>query len=143
MKILLFCVALTMSALVQAQQIPTGIWQLNDFNSGKALVHLKFEQAPDGLRAVIVAIPKSSPLAKSPKCTTCPPRDVRHNKPLQGMIVLDGLQAAGAGWVQGNWLDLEKGFTYMANLKMINPNQIKVSVMYGKMEKARLLNRVK
>lgn len=142
MKSLLFFVLMMLNMLVQAQQIPSGTWQLNDFNSGRALVHLKFEQKTDGLRAVIVGIPKSSPLAKSAKCTTCPPRDSRHNKPLQGMVVLDGLQAAGAGWVQGNWLDLEKGFTYMANLKVLNANQIKVSVMYGKMEKARILNRV-
>jgi len=143
MKILLLIVGFTCSVFAQAQQIPAGVWQLNDFKSGNALAYLKFERAPDGLRAVIVGIPKSSPLAKSPKCTTCPPRDARHNKPLQGMVVLDGLQAAGAGWVQGNWLDLEKGFSYMANLMVVNQNQIKVSVMYGKMEKARLLYRVK
>lgn len=143
MKRLTFLVFLFLSTAVQAQQIPTGIWQLNDTNSGKAMVHLKFENTAEGLRAVITDVPTSSPLAKSLKCTTCPPRDKRHNKPLRGMVILDGLQASGTGWVQGNWLDLEKGFTYMANVKMVNANQIKVSVMYGKMEKARLLYRVK
>lgn len=143
MRTILLMLALLTASFVHAQQIPTGIWQLNDFNSGKALVHLKFEKATDGMRAVIVNIPSSSPLAKSPKCTTCSPRDARHNKPLLGMVLVDGLQAAGAGWVQGNWLDLEKGFTYMANMSVVNANEIKVSVMYGKMEKARFLGRVK
>lgn len=126
-----------------AQQLPAGTWQLNDFNSGKPLVHLQFKQHPTGMQAVIVGIPKNSPLAADARCMTCSPRDKRHKKPLLGMVMLEGLQLAGTSWVQGEWLDLEKGFTYMANLSQISPTEIKVSVLYGKMEKARILRKLK
>lgn len=134
---------LLQAMVLRAQQRPEGTWQLNDFNTGKPLVLLKFEQAKTGVQAVVVGIPKNSPLAANPRCVTCSPRDKRHNQPLMGMVVLDGMQAAGTTWVQGNWLDLEKGFTYMANLTVLSPTEIKVSVLYGKMEKARMLKRVK
>lgn len=138
-----FCLLLLSHCAATAQQLPTGTWQLTDFNSGKPLVQLQFKQHPTGMQAVIVGIPKNSPLAADARCLTCSPRDKRHKKPLMGMVVLEGLQPAGTTWVQGEWLDLEKGFTYMANLSQLSPTEIKVSVLYGKMEKARMLRKLK
>lgn len=126
-----------------AQQPFAGTWRLDDANSGKPLLHLRFEQKTGGLQAVIAAIPAQSNLAKSKNCTFCPTKDPRRGKPLLGMALLTGLQPNGNRWVQGSWLDPEKGFTYMANLQPEGPDKIRVSVMYGKMEKPRYLYRVK
>lgn len=126
-----------------AQQALSGTWRLDDAKTGKALLHLRFVQQVNGLQAVVVAIPAASPLAKSKNCDFCPSNDPRRGKPLLGMALLTGLQPTGNRWVQGSWLDPEKGFTYMANLQAEGPDKIRVSVMYGKMEKPCYLYRVK
>lgn len=143
MKILSLLFTLLLGLGAAAQQPLAGTWRLDDGNSGKALLHLRFEQKTDGLRAVIVAIPAQSPLAKQKNCDFCPAKDPRRGKPLLGMALITGLQPTGNRWVQGTWLDSDKGFTYMANLQPEGPDKIRVSVMYGKMEKPRYLYRVK
>lgn len=143
MKILSLLFTLLLGLGAAAQQPLSGTWRLDDGNSGKPLMHLRFEQKTDGLRAVIVAIPAQSPLAKQKNCDFCPAKDPRHGKPLMGMALITGLQPTGNRWVQGTWLDPDKGFTYMANLQPEGPDKIRVSVMYGKMEKPRYLYRVK
>lgn len=143
MKGFLFLLISLIGLSAFAQQPLAGTWRLDDANSGKPLLHLRFEQKADGLQAVIAAIPSQSALAKSKTCGFCPPKDARRGKPLLGMAVLTGLQPTGNRWVQGSWLDPEKGFTYMANLQPEGPDKIRLSVMYGKMEKPRYLYRVK
>lgn len=129
-------------ALVFAQaQVPKGKWELRD-KKGNPLVHLAFDKSETGLRARIVAIPKGSSFATDGRCTTCVKKDPRHNKPLKGMWVLTGMQAAGTRWVQGDWLDLETGFSYVADLEIISEDELIIHQMYGRMAKPKPLKRV-
>ena len=143
MKYLLWMLLMVLGGESSAQQPLSGTWRLNDAQTGKVLLHLRFVQKADGLQAVVVAIPAGSALAKTKTCGFCPPNDPRRGKPLLGMALLTGLQPTGNRWVQGSWLDPEKGFTYMANVQAEGPDKIRLSVMYGKMEKPRYLYRVK
>lgn len=143
MKIVSCLFVMLMACHAAAQRPLAGTWRLDDGNSGKPLLHLRFEQKADGLHGVIVAIPAQSPWAKQKNCDFCPSKDPRRGKPLLGMALITGLQPTGNRWVQGTWLDPDKGFTYMANLQPEGNDKIKVSVMYGKMEKPRYLYRVK
>lgn len=139
---LLLLMALAHSAFSQ-HKVPQGIWAINDGKTGKPLVYVKFEKHSTGMRAVITQIPKASAFAEDPRCTSCSPKDERHKKPLVGMVVLSGMKPAGTRWVQGEWLDLEKGYTYMANLMQQNDKELIVYVMYGKMSKPKYLQRVR
>lgn len=139
--LLLFFVLLPALLLGQAQ-VPQGKWELRD-KKGNPLVHLSFEKAETGLRAKVVAIPKGSIFEADGRCTTCVKKDPRHNKPLKGMWVLSGMQAAGTRWVQGDWLDLETGFSYVADLEITGPDEIIIHQMYGRMAKPKLLKKVR
>ncbi|MFN3529698.1 MAG: DUF2147 domain-containing protein [Bacteroidia bacterium] len=140
-KLLFFLWLLSCPALAQ-HKVPEGIWQIKDSKTGKALVYVQFEQTETGMQAVITQIPKHSAFAADPRCNTCSPKDNRYKQPLIGMVVLGGMKPVGTRWVQGEWLDLEKGFSYMADLVQQNDKELTVYVMYGKMSKPKQLQRV-
>lgn len=140
-KLALFFFVLLPALLFAQAKVPQGKWELRD-KKGNPLVHLAFEQAETGLRAKIVVIPKGSPFAANGRCTTCVKKDPRRNQPLKGMWVLTGMQAAGTRWVQGDWLDLETGFSYVADLEIISADEIIIHQMYGRMAKPKPLKKV-
>jgi|GEM_PF-2338461 len=129
-------------AAAQAK-VPQGIWAMHSSTSDGVVAHLKFDLIQSGLRARIVAIPASSVLSKSTVCNTCPKSDPRNKTPLKNMVVLRGMQAAGTRWVQGDWLDVEKGFSYAANLELRSEELLILHVMYGGRTKPRKLTLVK
>lgn len=144
MKNIAFWLLLMLPAFSSAQaKVPQGIWAMHGSTSEKVVAHLKFEQTPTGLQARIVAIPPGSVLIKSAVCNTCPKSDPRFKKPLVNMVVLQGMQAAGTRWVQGDWLDVEKGFSYAANLELRTSDLLILHVMYGGRNKPRKLTLVK
>lgn len=144
MKNLAFWLLLMLPVFAAAQaKVPQGTWAMHGSTSEKVVAHLKFEQTSAGLQARIVAIPAGSVLGKSELCTTCPKSDPRYKKPLKNMIVLQGMQAAGTRWVQGDWLDVEKGFSYAANLELRSSDLLILHVMYGGRNKPRKLTLVK
>jgi hypothetical protein len=144
MKKIAFWLFLMLPVLAAAQaKVPQGIWAMHGSTSEKVVAHLKFEKTTAGLQARIVAIPAGSVLSKSVVCNTCPKSDSRYKKPLLNMVVLQGMQAAGTRWVQGDWLDVEKGFSYAANLELRSSDLLILHVMYGGRDKPRKLTLVK
>ncbi len=144
MKNIAFWLFLVLPALAGAQaKVPQGIWAMHGSTSEMVVAHLKFEQTSSGLQARIVAVPAGSVLSKSAVCNTCPKADPRYKKPLLNMVVLQGMQPAGTRWVQGDWLDVEKGFSYAANLELRSSELLILHVMYGSRTKPRKLTLVK
>jgi hypothetical protein len=144
MKNFAFWLFLLLPVLAAAQaKVPQGTWAMHGSTSESVVAHLKFDLTKSGLRARIVAIPPGSTLSKSTVCNTCPKADPRYKKPLQNMVVLQGMQAAGTRWVQGDWLDVEKGFSYAANLELRSSELLILHVMYGGRAKPRKLTLVK
>lgn len=124
-------------------KVPKGTWAMHGSTSESVVAHLQFDLIASGLRARIVAIPVGSVLSRSAVCNTCPKGDERYLKPLKNMVVLQGMQAAGTRWVQGDWLDVEKGFSYAANLELRSDELLILHVMYGGRTKPRKLTLVK
>jgi hypothetical protein len=129
-------------AVASAQTIPSGTWVMHDSKAGKPLVHLRFAATEFGMRAYIVHVPDQSLLAADTRCLTCAPKDARYKKPLKNMEILSGARAAGTRWVQGEWLDIEKGFTYMAEIEVKSADELMLYLMYGKMAKPKRLTRL-
>lgn len=129
-------------ALSQAK-VPQGIWQLHGSTNQEVLAHLQFDRTSTGLRARIVAIPPGSALEKSKSCVTCPKSDARYKQPLVGMEVLRGMQGMCTRWVQGDWLDVERGFSYVADLEQRSSDLLILHVMYGNRPKPRKLTLLK
>ena len=48
-------------------------------------------------------------------------------RPLKGLLIMQGFQAAGDGWVGGSLYDPKSGLTYKGSLDPVGPDRLKVT----------------
>lgn len=103
----------------QSPASAVGRWKTIDDATGKAKSIVEIYQAKDGRLAgkvVDVLDLKDGPNPTCGKCT-----GGNHGKPINGLVILWGLRADGAGqWSGGRVLDPENGKDYKAKLELLD-----------------------
>jgi uncharacterized protein (DUF2147 family) len=126
MKKILLIFVLLLSILGHSQSI-IGKWKTIDDETGKERSIVEIYESDGKIYAKIVKL-----LVKSEEnrvCENC--KGVNKNKPLKGLIVIDGLKKDGDEWNGAKILDPKTGKEYKCYLTLDNPNKLKVRGYLG------------
>lgn len=118
MRILLLCLLLSLLPVkAMAQEAPVGSWLTIDDSTGKPKSVVEIYRSSDGTLAGRVIEVLQSDRGPDPVCEQC--RGDRRNQPVQGMVILWGMEHAGDSWEGGRILDPSSGSIYSARLRLI------------------------
>ncbi len=116
-----FLLASTTALFSQAS--PIGIWKTIDDKTGEAKSHVEVYEQNDQVYGKIVKL-----LLKAPDtvCEKCP--GAKKNKPVLGMVIIDGLKSYKHYWRKGDILDPESGDLYSCSIwfEEDQPDELKV-----------------
>lgn len=90
-----------------AQSSPAGLWKTIDDETGEAKSHVRIYEKNGKFHGKVEKLLLSSP---DKVCEACP--GDKKNKPLVGMVVIEGLKAYDDYWKGGTILDPESGSEY-------------------------------
>lgn len=112
---LLFSFLMVFSCLGHAENSPVGLWKTIDDNTGKPRSLIRISDKNGELIATIEKglLPGETGEKVCGKCT-----DERKDKPLVGMIIMDGMKAKGDIFEGGHILDPDNGETYKCKIKI-------------------------
>ncbi len=111
---LLVCFLALFSYLANADNSPVGLWKTIDDATGKPRLLIRISDKNDELIAVVEKglLPTDIPNDACDKCT-----DERKDKPLIGMVMMDGMKAKGDVYEGGHILDPDNGKIYQCKIK--------------------------
>ncbi|WP_353484936.1 DUF2147 domain-containing protein [Haliscomenobacter sp.] len=126
MKYFLSIVCLSLLCTIgtlQAQTNPFGVWKSIDDKTGEAKSNVEVYQKNGKLYGKVIKILTDKPNAK---CDDC--KGDKKDQPVQGMVIIEGLQEAEGTWKNGTILDPENGNVYgcVIWLEEGKPNELKV-----------------
>ncbi|HCE54755.1 MAG: DUF2147 domain-containing protein [Lutibacter sp.] len=124
-KILLTFVLLF--AIVSHSQSITGKWKTIDDETGKERSIVEIYESEGKIYAKIVKLLEKS--EENKVCENC--KDANKNKPLKGMIIINGLKKDGNEWNGAKILDPKTGSEYKCYITLENPNKLKVRGYLG------------
>ena len=106
---------LPVAALAQAS--PVGTWTTIDDATGQPRSVIEVYEAADGTLAGRVERVLHSTRGPNPLCGKC--RGERRNQPIEGMVILWGMQRSGDEWKGGQILDPATGKVYSATMRPV------------------------
>jgi uncharacterized protein (DUF2147 family) len=114
----LFCIG-----TLEAQSSPFGVWKSIDDKTGEAKSNVEVYQKNGKLYGKVIKILTDKPNAK---CDDC--KGDKKDQPVQGMVIIEGLQETEGTWKNGTILDPENGNVYgcVIWLEEGKPNELKV-----------------
>ncbi len=107
----LLIVSLLISATTSAQEI-VGKWKTIDDNTGEERSIVEIYQKGDKIYGKIARVLNESERGKL--CEECKGND--YNKPIEGMVIIKGLQKDGNEYEDGTILDPENGKVYKCKI---------------------------
>ncbi|PSQ99842.1 MAG: DUF2147 domain-containing protein [Bacteroidetes bacterium QS_9_68_14] len=115
--------------LAQPAASPVGQWRTIDDESGQARSIVEIYEKDGALRGKVVEILRASDEAQRNSegqviCTAC--EGERKNQPVEGMVILWGLEKDGDEWTGGNIIDPENGNTYSAKMGLDGADRLDV-----------------
>ena len=118
--------ALISTAGMFAQEV-TGKWKTIDDETGdaKSIVEI-YKQDGKIYGKVVESLNKDR---KDAKCVDCPGSD--KGKPVQGLVIIKGLEKDGDEYNDGKILDPQSGKLYKCLIELENPNKLKVRGYIG------------
>ncbi len=114
------------SLSIQAQSI-FGKWKSVDSKTGKTEAIISVYEENGKAYAKIIDI--LNPEDKKKICVYC--KGDKKNKPILGMIILDGLKENGDEWSGGKILDPKNGNVYKCYIKLTNKTTLKLRGYIG------------
>ncbi|MGA0431335.1 MAG: DUF2147 domain-containing protein [Flavobacteriaceae bacterium] len=105
----------------------TGKWVTVDDATGKEKSELTIYIKQNRLYARIDRLLLDEDQGK--KCVEC--KGVKNNQPIEGMVIIDGLEADGDSWTNGEILDPANGKYYDCTLKLEDKNTLLVRGYIG------------
>lgn len=126
-KSLFFAMLMIYGFVSNAQsKSPIGIWKTIDDVSGKSKSHVEIYEENGKLKGKVVKLLEG---ATSSICKDCP--GDKKNKPLIGMVVMEGLKKDGEKYSGGTILDPNKGKEYQCNIWLEKDNVLTVRGFIG------------
>lgn len=116
-----------LSVFVNAQTSITGKWKTIDDQTGKEKSIVEIYLKDNKLYGRVFKI--LTPGQENKLCTAC--EGENKNKPIKGMVIIDGLTQKGEEWTNGTILDPNNGKKYNCYLKLLSPNLLKVRGYIG------------
>ena len=106
----LVALAATLLLLMPAAfaQSPVGTWRTIDDETGKPKSHVEIYEQNGKLYGKITKL--LSPSEPNPTCKKC--SGAKKGKPIEGLVIIEGLKKDGDEWEDGTILDPSKGKTY-------------------------------
>ena len=123
---ILFILVCVFSVSIQAQSI-TGKWKTIDDVTGKVKSIIEIYEQNNKIYAKINELLVEEDKGKV--CENCTGKN--KNKPLQGMIIVNGLIKDNDEWNGGKILDPKNGKEYKCYLSLISENKLKVRGFIG------------
>ncbi|SHI33436.1 DUF2147 domain-containing protein [Aquimarina spongiae] len=108
----LFALLMMVSATVNAQEEIIGKWKTIDDNTGEARSIVEIYKKGDKIYGKIQQILNEAD--RGNLCEECKGSD--HNKPIEGMVIIKGLEKDGDGYEDGTILDPENGKVYRCKI---------------------------
>lgn len=109
------------TAAYAASDTPIGTWTQVDDATGKPKSIIEITEQPDGELQGVVKQVLFSDQGTNPICDKC--EGERHNKPIDGMVIMWGVKKDGDVWDGGQILDPGKGKTYKVKLSLSDDGQ--------------------
>lgn len=109
------------TAAYAATDTPVGTWTQVDDATGKPKSIIEITQQPDGTLQGVVKQILFSDHGTNPICDKC--EGERHNKPVEGMVIMGGVKKDGDQWDGGQILDPSNGKTYKVKLTLKDNGQ--------------------
>lgn len=117
LKALLLALPLLAAQLAWAEDAtPVGLWRTIDDETGKPKALVRISETAGELSGRIEKLFRQPDQDQNPRCDHC--SDSRHNQPLVGMVILNGMKRDGEEWVGGQILDPASGKIYKSRLKL-------------------------
>lgn len=124
---ILVCLILLTTISAGAQKAsPVGIWKTVDDETGKAKSHVQIYEEKGLLKGKVIKLLEGATATVCSKCT-----GDKKNKPIVGLVFLDGLKKDGKTWSGGTILDPAKGKEYKCVLWLENDNTLTVRGYIG------------
>ena len=98
----------------QASESPVGLWRTIDDKTGKEKSLVRIVEANGELRATIEKLFREPHEEPNPNCDKCPGE--RKNKPVLGMMIMNGLKKSGSEYEGGEILDPANGKIYRVKM---------------------------
>lgn len=123
MKQLFVLFGLFIGPMLAAQAPVEGMWKTVDDETNRAKSHVKLYVENGKLYGKVVKLLEEG---KGPNtlCTEC--KGDRKDRPIEGMIVLEGLEKDGDEWEDGTILDPANGKEYTAKVWLDDEGNLKV-----------------
>jgi uncharacterized protein (DUF2147 family) len=96
---------------LSAQSSPEGVWMTIDDNTGEAKSHIEIYAQNGKYHGKIVKLLRREPDTVCEKC-----KGDKKNRPLLGMLVIEGLEPHQDHWRRGTILDPESGNEYVCSV---------------------------
>ena len=109
------------TAAYAANDTPVGTWTQVDDATGKPKSIIEITQQPDGTLQGVVKQVLFSDQGLHPICGKCD--GDRHNKPVDGMVIMWGVKNDGDVWDGGQILDPKTGKVYKVKLTLTDGGQ--------------------
>jgi uncharacterized protein (DUF2147 family) len=108
---LLLCVFAIGAA--HAQESPIGLWRTIDDSTGQEKSLMRITESGGVVSGKVEKL--LHPSRPNPTCEKC--RDERHDKPIVGLVIIQGVKQHGDVWDGGQILDPDNGKVYTLRLK--------------------------
>ncbi len=125
MKYFLFCflMLLGIGSLTAQSNSPFGVWKSVDDKTGEAKSHVEVYQKNGKMYGKIIKILTDKPNAKCDEC-----KGEKKGQPVNGMVIIEGMQEVDGSWKNGSILDPQNGNVYgcVVWVEAEKPNELKV-----------------
>jgi uncharacterized protein (DUF2147 family) len=123
------CFLAAETAPLQAQTV-TGVWQQIDPDTGKVGALVTFAEKGGVFSGYLSKLFPDPGDDQNPICRKCP--DDQRNKPLLGLVFIQGMRRSGLSYEGGTILDPDTGTLYSANMHLSpDGNTLKVRGYVG------------
>ncbi|MEN8123978.1 MAG: DUF2147 domain-containing protein [Bacteroidota bacterium] len=126
-KLFTFSMLLFISITTSNAQSVTGKWYSIDSETNAKKSIIEVYQQNNKIYAKILELVKEEDKGKL--CDKCEGKN--HNKPIEGMVILDGLSKDGDEWSGGKILDPKNGSIYKCYIELVEKNKLKIRGYIG------------
>jgi uncharacterized protein (DUF2147 family) len=113
-------------------QSVTGQWKTIDDETNKAKSIVEIYTKDGKLHGKVVKLFRAPDEEQNPVCDDCDEDDPRYNKPVLGMVIMQGLEEEDAKtWEDGKILDPANGKVYGCDIELVEADKLKVRGYIG------------